>query len=86
MNEHLFGLQPLTPQVFQRHWKNQLLGREAPLSLKRQNESKPVPEQTELQQQVESLQRDIQRLRLERDLLKNANELLKKAWVSICSS
>jgi putative transposase len=60
------------------NWKNQLLGREAPPSMKRQNNSKPVPEQTELQQQVETLQRDIRRLQLEQDLLKKANELLKK--------
>jgi len=61
------------------NWKNQLLGREAPPSMKRENDSKPVPEQTELQRQVESLQRDIRRLQLEHDLLKKANELLKKA-------
>jgi len=60
------------------NWKNQLLGREAPPSMKRRNDSKPVPEQTELQRQVESLQRDIFRLQLEHDLLKKANELLKK--------
>jgi transposase InsO family protein/transposase-like protein len=60
------------------NWKNQLLGREATPSMKRQNESKPVPEQAELQQQVETLQRDIRRLQLEHDLLKKANELLKK--------
>lgn len=60
------------------NWKDQLLGREAPPSMKRQNDSKPVPEQTELQRQVESLQREIRRLQLEHDLLKKANELLKK--------
>lgn len=42
--------------------------------MKRQNDSKPVPEQTELQRQVESLQRNIRRLQLEHDLLKKANE------------
>lgn len=60
------------------NWKNQLLGREAPASMKRQNESPPVPDPTELKQQVESLQKDIRRLQLEHDLLKKANELLKK--------
>ena len=54
--------------------------------MKRPNDLTPVPEQTELQRQVESLQRDIRRLQLEHDLLKKANELLKKAWASICSS
>ena len=60
------------------NWKNQLLGREAPSSMKRQNDSKAPSPPTELQQQVESLQRDIRRLQLEHDLLKKANELLKK--------
>lgn len=60
------------------NWKNQLLGREAPPSMKRQNDSKPTPETTELQQQVESLQRHIRQLQLEHDILKKANELLKK--------
>ena len=60
------------------NWKNQLLGREAPASMKRHSESPPVPGTDELKQQVESLQRDIRRLQLEHDLLKKANELLKK--------
>jgi putative transposase len=60
------------------NWKNQLLGREAPASMKCQNDSKPPLEKTELQLQVESLQLDIRRLQLEHDLLKKANELLKK--------
>ena len=60
------------------NWKNQLLGREAPPSMKHQKDSKPIPETTELQQQVESLQRDIRKLQLEHDILKKANELLKK--------
>jgi transposase-like protein len=68
------------------NWKNQLLGREAPASMKRRNHSPPSPERAELEQQLESLQRDIRQLQLERDLLKKANELLKKAWASICIS
>jgi len=60
------------------NWKNQLLGREAPASMKRHNESPPDPDATELRQQVESLQKDIRRLQLEHDLLKKATELLKK--------
>ena len=63
------------------NWKNQLLGPEAPASMKRQNDSGPVPkpkELTDLQQQVDLLQRNIHRLQLEHDLLKKANELLKK--------
>ncbi|MDI1252480.1 IS3 family transposase [Thermomonas sp.] len=61
------------------NWKNQLLGREAPASMKHGNNSPPVPERAELERQLESLQRDIRQLQLERDLLKKkANEILKK--------
>ena len=38
----------------------------------------PSPERTELEQQPEALKREVRRLRLEQDLLKKANELLKK--------
>jgi putative transposase len=67
------------------NWKNQLLGREASVSMKRKKDSGPIPKQkdlTELQQHVALLERDIRRLQLEHDLLKVANELLKKAWAS----
>jgi len=60
------------------NWKNQLLGREAPASMKRKNSSPPAPELAELERQLEALQRDIRRLQLERDLLNKATELLKK--------
>ena len=63
------------------NWKNQLLGREAPASMKRQNNSgsAPKPEElTELQRHVELLERDIRKLQVAHDLLKKANELLKK--------
>jgi putative transposase len=60
------------------NWKNQLLGHEAPASMKHSNNSPPVPERAELERQLESLQRDIRQLQLERDLLKKANEILKK--------
>jgi putative transposase len=62
-------------------WKNQLLGREAPVSMKPPKDSESVPDKlqlTDLQQQVDFLQRNIRRLQLEHDLLKKANELLKK--------
>ena len=59
-------------------WKNQLLGREVPTSMKLHNDSPPDPERLDLEQQVEALQRDIRKLQLEHDLLKKANELLKK--------
>jgi putative transposase len=62
-------------------WKNQLLGREASASMKRHSDSGTDPKQkelTDLQQHVELLEREIRRLQLEHDLLKKANELLKK--------
>jgi putative transposase len=49
--------------------------------MKRHKDSGPVPSKTdltELQQHVELLERNIRRLQLEHDLLKTANELLKK--------
>jgi len=60
------------------NWKNQLLGREAPASMKHSNQSPPAPEQAELERQLESLRREVRQLQLERDLLNKANELLKK--------
>nr|CBA28290.1 Probable transposase for insertion sequence element IS1353 [Curvibacter putative symbiont of Hydra magnipapillata] len=63
------------------NWKNQLLGREASASMKRRQTSQTAPKPkdlTELEQQVLLLERDIRRLQLEHDLLKKANELLKK--------
>ena len=60
------------------NWKNQLLGPEVPATMKRKNNSPPVPERDELERQLETLQRDIRQLQLEHDLLKRANEVLKK--------
>ena len=60
------------------NWKNQLLGREAPASMKRKNNSPPATARAELERQLEALQREIRQLQLERDLLNKANELLKK--------
>ena len=62
------------------NWKNQLAGPEVPPSMKRQKKllSEPQPERAQLERQVESLRRDVQRLQLEHDLLKKANEILKK--------
>ena len=68
------------------NWKNQLLGREAPASMKHTNQSPQEREREELERQVEVLRREVRQLRLEQDLLNKANELLKKAWASICSS
>ena len=59
-------------------WKNQLLGHDAPSPMKRQQAAPASPDRAELEQQLETLRRDIRRLQLEKDLLKKANELLKK--------
>lgn len=64
------------PTLYQ--WKNQLLGPEAPASMKPNNDSPPDPERAELERQVETLRRDIRQLQLERDILKKANEIIKK--------
>ena len=65
------------------NWKSELLGPEAPALINRHHESTPDPNSrsqsvTELQQQVDVLELNIRRLQLEHDLLKKANELLKK--------
>lgn len=60
------------------NWKNLLLGHDASASMKRKHDSPQSSERAELEQQVEALRQDIRRLRLEQDLLKKANELLKK--------
>ena len=48
-------------------WKDQLLGHEAPSSMKRRKNSK-VPEHEELERQLEALQRDVRQLQLEHAL------------------
>ena len=60
------------------NWKNQLLGRQTPASMKREKQHPTQADVSDLQQQVESLQRDIRNLQLEHDLLKKASELIKK--------
>jgi transposase-like protein len=63
------------------NWKNQVLGPEAATAMRHRKTPLAVPEQLqlkELQQQIDSLERDVRRLHLEHDILKKANELLKK--------
>lgn len=60
------------------NWKDQLLGHEAPSSMKRRKTTPQAPEREELERQLKALQRDVRQLQLEHDLLKKANELLKK--------
>lgn len=59
-------------------WKNQLLGSEAPATMKRKKSGSLDPEIEELERQREALQRDIRELQIEHDLLKTASELIKK--------
>jgi len=56
------------------NWKNQLLGHEAPASVKINDNSSP--DQVKLQ--LERLQSDLQQCQLERDLLKTASGVLEK--------
>lgn len=60
------------------NFKNQLLGREVPASMKRQKNPAPDIERAELERQVELLRPDMQWLRLERDILTKANGPGKK--------
>ncbi len=60
------------------NWKNQLLGREAPASMKHDERPLAKSDREELERQVETLRREIRNLQLEHDLLKKANELIKK--------
>ena len=59
-------------------WKDQLLGHDASVPMKRQQDATASTDQAELEQQLETLRRDVRRLQLEKDLLQKANELLKK--------
>ncbi|WP_290867364.1 IS3 family transposase [Aquabacterium sp.] len=59
-------------------WKNQLLGRDVSASMKRKQDAPASSDQAALEQQLEALRQDVRRLQLEKDLLKKANELLKK--------
>jgi transposase InsO family protein/transposase-like protein len=60
------------------NWKHELLGHEASAPMKRRQDPATDAERVELERQIETLRRDVRRLQLEHDLLKKANELLKK--------
>jgi transposase InsO family protein/transposase-like protein len=59
-------------------WKNQLLDHEATVPMKRQQYDPRSSDRAELEQELETLRRDVRRLQLEKDVLKKASELLKK--------
>lgn len=60
------------------NWKNRLLGREAPASMKGKIHPPSDPEKVRLEQEIAALKGDLRRLQLEHDLLKKASELIKK--------
>ncbi|WP_370681981.1 IS3 family transposase [Comamonas sp. GB3 AK4-5] len=59
------------------NWKNQLLGPCAPASMKHSPKRSPVLDEAALRRQVESLRQDVRRLKIERELLKQAHEILR---------
>jgi len=59
-------------------WKNQLLDHDATVPMKRQQDAPASSDRAELEQQLETLRRDVRRLQLEKDVLKKASELIKK--------
>ena len=59
-------------------WKNRLLGHDVSAPMKRQQDAPASSDRAELEQQLETLRRDIRRLQLEKDVLKKASELVKK--------
>ena len=60
------------------NWKSQLLGREAPASVKLPKDLPQASDRTAWEREMDSLQRNLRRWQLENDLLKKANERLKK--------
>jgi transposase-like protein len=59
-------------------WKNQLRGHDTSAPMKRQKDQPESLERAELERQLEAPRQYIRRLQIEQDLLKKANELLKK--------
>ena len=59
-------------------WKNELLEERAPVAMRRKKGNSSSDKRDELKGEIESLQKQIHELQLEHDILKKANELLKK--------
>jgi transposase InsO family protein/transposase-like protein len=59
-------------------WKNQLLDHDPTVPMKCHHDVPASADRAELEEQIEALRRDVRRLQLEKDLLKKANELLKR--------
>lgn len=68
------------------NWRNELLGPEALASMKRAKDLSAGSDRAELELQLETLRGEVRRLQLEHELLKKANELLKKNRASACIS
>ena len=64
-------------------WKNELLGTDGRPRVQESGADDRSDDRDELKRKVESLRKRIHRLQLEHDILKGANELLKKARASI---
>jgi putative transposase len=59
-------------------WKNELLAKGVPEAMRGKKGNAPPEDRDELIREIELLQKQIQKLQLEHDILKKANELLKK--------
>ncbi len=60
------------------NWRTQLLGEDASAPMKPEQDPPQDSERTELEEQLAALRQEIRRLQLEQDILKKANELIKK--------
>ena len=54
-----------------------MLDHDATVPMKRQQDAPASSDRAELEQQLETLRRDVRRLQLEKDVLKKASELIK---------
>jgi putative transposase len=61
---------------------NHLLGHDVLAPLDNQQDAPASPDRAKLEQQLETLQRDVRRLQLDKDLLNEANERQKENWAS----
>lgn len=58
------------------NWRNRLLDQEAVSAMTRRNDPPQTSEKATLEQQIESLRRDIRKLQIEHDILKKVNEII----------
>jgi putative transposase len=60
------------------NWKDELLDKDASINMTSEQKPPPLTDREALEKTIESLKKDVRQLQLEHDLLKKANELLKK--------